>query len=432
MSTAVHLDALPGASLRGIARQRRVWIAGVIFLALMAAQALGFLVLGTGQKGLGLSGSILVLDNLLALGCIWIAYRQAQGVIALFWNISAFTRARRCAASSGGRASSGLGRHRGSRARRWWNRTERLDPTESGIPAKPSEPAERTTPLRTETSLRRLFVGASGSISLLSASRNRAESVAEWGISPTEQIFTPDQCWALRRGCPHVHLGGPTDPRCAHLLGDGPAVCIPLIANGHAIGTLSVQDNEFPTAISDSKPDVGEYTFDRRRQLAVAVAEHIAVTVANLQLREDLRLQAVRDPLTGLYNRRYMQEFLDRELHSARRKHRPLAVMMLDLDHFKRYNDNPATPPATRPWPLWATHFSAPSAQKTWPAATGAKNSPSSSPSAPFDRPPFAPKKFASVSASFVRSVMISPITLSPFRSELQRLTKPPTASTSF
>jgi diguanylate cyclase (GGDEF)-like protein len=51
-------------------------------------------------------------------------------------------------------------------------------------------------------------------------------------------------------------------------------------------------------------------------------------------------VQAVRDPLTGLYNRRYMQEFLDRELHLARRKRRPLAVMMLDLDYFKRYNDN--------------------------------------------------------------------------------------------
>jgi diguanylate cyclase (GGDEF)-like protein len=61
--------------------------------------------------------------------------------------------------------------------------------------------------------------------------------------------------------------------------------------------------------------------------------------LANLGLREALCLQAIRDPLTGLYNRRYMQEFLERELHSARRKHRPLAVMMLDLDHFKRYND---------------------------------------------------------------------------------------------
>ena len=80
--------------------------------------------------------------------------------------------------------------------------------------------------------------------------------------------------------------------------------------------------------------------FARRRHLAATVAEHIALAIANLGLRESLRLQAVRDPLTGLYNRRYMQEFLDRELHSARRKHRSLAVMMLDLDHFKRYNDN--------------------------------------------------------------------------------------------
>jgi diguanylate cyclase (GGDEF)-like protein len=69
------------------------------------------------------------------------------------------------------------------------------------------------------------------------------------------------------------------------------------------------------------------------------VAEHIALATANLGLRESLRLQAIRDPLTGLYNRRYMQEFLDRELRSARRKHRSLAVLMLDLDHFKRYND---------------------------------------------------------------------------------------------
>jgi diguanylate cyclase (GGDEF)-like protein len=65
----------------------------------------------------------------------------------------------------------------------------------------------------------------------------------------------------------------------------------------------------------------------------------IALAVSNLNLREALRLQAIRDPLTGLYNRRYMQEFLEREIHRARRRGRPLAVMMLDLDNFKRYND---------------------------------------------------------------------------------------------
>src|ERR1700674_4825926 len=186
--------------------------------------------------------------------------------------------------------------------------------------------------------LRRLFPGASGSVSPLSASRNRVESAAEWGICPTDRIFSPEQCWALRRGCTHAHPGGRSVPHCSHLLGEGASVCIPLIANGDTCGTLAIQNDEPLSPISD--PDAGSGVFARRVQLAGTAAEHIAVAVANLNLRESLRVQAVRDPLTGLYSRRYMQEFLERELHSARRKHRPIAVMMLDLDHFKRYNDN--------------------------------------------------------------------------------------------
>ena len=187
--------------------------------------------------------------------------------------------------------------------------------------------------------LRRLFPGASGCIAMLSTSGNRAESVAEWGVlCPANQIFTPDQCWALRRGCTHAHPGGLSTPRCSHLLGEGPSVCIPLIANGDTFGTLIIQNDDCLSAIPDS--DADSNAFAHRRQLAATVAENVALGVANVNLRESLRLQAVRDPLTGLYNRRYMQEFLDRELHIARRKRRPLAVMMLDLDHFKRYNDN--------------------------------------------------------------------------------------------
>lgn len=205
--------------------------------------------------------------------------------------------------------------------------------------------------------LRRLFPGASGCIALRSEAGNRVESVAKWGIATADQIFSPDQCWALRRGTVHVHPGGRSDPRCAHLLGEGPSVCIPLIANGVTTGTLSIQDDDPPHPVAGSKADSGDSSqvdsqvssevnseveaqaFARRRHLASTVAEHIALAMANLSLRESLRSQAVRDPLTGLYNRRYMQEFLERELHSARRKRRPLSVLMLDLDHFKRYND---------------------------------------------------------------------------------------------
>ena len=188
--------------------------------------------------------------------------------------------------------------------------------------------------------LRRLFPGASGCITLLGASGQRVESVAEWGIHcPADQIFAPEQCWALRRGCVHTQEGGVSIERCAHLRGEGPSVCVPLVAGGESIGTLVIQNDDAPSPFADPYADIESEAFVRRRQLAATVAESIALAVANMNLRESLRLQAVRDPLTGLYNRRYMQEFLNRELHSARRKHRPLAVLMLDLDHFKPYND---------------------------------------------------------------------------------------------
>ena len=76
-----------------------------------------------------------------------------------------------------------------------------------------------------------------------------------------------------------------------------------------------------------------------REQLAVTVASHIALALANLRLRESLRLQSIRDSLTGLYNRRYLNEVLDREVRRAARGQRHLAVVLLDVDGFKGLND---------------------------------------------------------------------------------------------
>ena len=76
-----------------------------------------------------------------------------------------------------------------------------------------------------------------------------------------------------------------------------------------------------------------------RRQLAQTVAEQLGLAMGNLKLREMLRNQSIRDPLTGLFNRRYMEETLERELRRAERGKRPLCVAMLDIDHFKEFND---------------------------------------------------------------------------------------------
>jgi len=87
---------------------------------------------------------------------------------------------------------------------------------------------------------------------------------------------------------------------------------------------------------------VSSYTeqLESQQAWALTVTEHIALALANLRLRETLRAQAVRDSLTGLYNRRYMEQALEREILRAARNGRTVGVIMLDLDHFKSFNDS--------------------------------------------------------------------------------------------
>jgi diguanylate cyclase (GGDEF)-like protein len=104
---------------------------------------------------------------------------------------------------------------------------------------------------------------------------------------------------------------------------------VPLVAQGESLGVLQLQ---FP------EPEEGRHDPGGERLIQL-LAENLALALANLKLRETLRYQSIRDPLTGLFNRRYLEESLERELHRARRGKRAVAVLMLDLDHFKRFND---------------------------------------------------------------------------------------------
>jgi diguanylate cyclase (GGDEF)-like protein len=78
---------------------------------------------------------------------------------------------------------------------------------------------------------------------------------------------------------------------------------------------------------------------EQLQTLAVTVADHISLAWANIRLRETLRHQVVHDALTGLFNRRYLEETLEREIYRVKRKEASLGLIMLDLDHFKRFND---------------------------------------------------------------------------------------------
>ena len=113
-------------------------------------------------------------------------------------------------------------------------------------------------------------------------------------------------------------------------------LCVPLVAQGETLGVLYVEDKTSLLALSPQAVQVEQATLTRR---ANAVAERVSLALANLKLRELLRNQSIRDPLTGLYNRRYLEESLNRELHRANRTGRNVSLVMLDLDHFKHFND---------------------------------------------------------------------------------------------
>ena len=139
-----------------------------------------------------------------------------------------------------------------------------------------------------------------------------------------------EDCWAIRRGQLHEVIDPAVDLLCHHFVHQPQAgyLCVPLIVKSGTVGLLCLTGAAAKAIVSST-----------RQQLAVAVCETIKLSLYNLKLREELREQATHDPLTGLCNRRYLEENLARELHRARRGNLPLCVVMLDLDNFKPFND---------------------------------------------------------------------------------------------
>ncbi len=183
--------------------------------------------------------------------------------------------------------------------------------------------------------LAKFFPG--GAALLLNPSQNLLEVALAWGAtSVREGPFPPESCWGLRKGEPHPSGPHCSNPACTHYdaTQGGCHVCVPMMAQGGALGVLSIDDSSFCGGNRNS------HRFQRKLKLAHTLAEQIALAFANLSLREKLKYQSVRDPLTGLFNRRHMEEILERELRRATRHATPVSVLMIDIDQFKRFNDS--------------------------------------------------------------------------------------------
>jgi len=163
--------------------------------------------------------------------------------------------------------------------------------------------------------------------------------VASWGDDavPAPDDIAADDCWALRQGKPYLNGGPEGRIPCGHLEGAAQRVslCVPLIAQGEKVGLLTIE----PPLGADADADADYAALARDHSLAVMLAEHLALALTNLNLRETLSRHSLQDALTGLANRRFLEQMAERECHRARRRNAVLGLMMVDVDHFKRFND---------------------------------------------------------------------------------------------
>ena len=175
-----------------------------------------------------------------------------------------------------------------------------------------------------------IFPSRRGAVALFNPSHNLVEVAGRWHECQLPVTsFEPESCWALRAGHPHLVLAGDSTARCGHAAGvQSTYLCVPILAQGEALGILHIQ-------ATDQDPKLGE----AEMSFKTTFAAQVGLSVANIRLREALRAQSIKDPLTGLYNRRYLQEMLDREIRRAIRSEQALGILMLDLDHFKKFND---------------------------------------------------------------------------------------------
>lgn len=187
--------------------------------------------------------------------------------------------------------------------------------------------------------VRTLFPNTSGALYVLNDALSLIQDVATWGDSVrSEHSFSPDMCWALRLGRIHSCNSSTKELYCQHVTAGDQlnSLCSPLSAGSKTLGLLYIEERaESPGALS-SEGIINSNT----EYVLSTIAKHSGLALANVKQRQKLGTQAVYDSLTGLFNRRYMEETLKRELSRVTRKKNPLGLIMADIDHFKNFNDS--------------------------------------------------------------------------------------------
>jgi diguanylate cyclase (GGDEF)-like protein/PAS domain S-box-containing protein len=181
-----------------------------------------------------------------------------------------------------------------------------------------------------ESFIKQLIPEAKGALYLGKPGQQKYKLVRQWGmpaISKTEIVN--EDCWALRREKYYSLTETLTGPLCSHLGKPIPlsTICVPIMIQNHGSGLLHLQTAQDGIRLTEN-----------HLRLANNFAEQINLALSNLQLQEELHEQAIRDSLTGLFNRYYMEETLEKEIARCKRNEKTISIMMLDFDNFKELN----------------------------------------------------------------------------------------------
>lgn len=180
-----------------------------------------------------------------------------------------------------------------------------------------------------------LFPGTCGSLALFADTRSELQTVARWGDKDAFlETFTPDQCWGLRLGTPHRSgRDGVGNPRCRHIEDASlDVVCAPILIQGEARGVISIDLSGMPEEMVGRNGDRAISTIE-------TAAASIGIALYNVHLRGALRKLTIRDPLTGLHNRRFADDVVAKEFSRSRRTGQPVTLVRIDIDRFKMIND---------------------------------------------------------------------------------------------
>ena len=179
----------------------------------------------------------------------------------------------------------------------------------------------------------KLMPNTSGALYIYSNSRDVLDLSLSWGSTPSPQHIEPDECWALRRGRSYQYGSDEIEFPCEHFHEDvGSSFCLPLLAHGETIGML--------WCYSEKDQTHQELGHERYWDACLMLAEQISLTIANVRLRQELEDRSIKDPLTGLWNRRYFLDCLRREAARANSSAKGFGLISIDVDNFKRFNDH--------------------------------------------------------------------------------------------